>query len=77
MEETGVEPAVRDSKCLNCDQFLIRRGAGRFNEDLCQFCESKDEKAKFIKQQWEKRHPQAKFNADEEETEYSPYLIHT
>ena len=77
MEETGIEPVVDERKCLACDRFLIRAVKGDDNEDLCLFCEAKEEEAEFAKQQREKRHPQARFTADEEDTEYSPYLIHT
>ena len=83
MEETGIEPVVLESKCPNCDRFLVLLGRERFSErndggnDLCIFCEAKEEQAEFATRQREKRHPQARFNADEEDTEYSPYLIHT
>ncbi len=77
MEETGIEHVVIERKFLACDRFLIRAGKGKHNEDLCRSCETKEDEAEFAKRQREKRHPQARFTADEEDTEYSPYLIHT
>ena len=80
METTGHEPEVCERKCLHCNRFLIRVGKGDMWNDLCRFCDARREQAEFTVRQREKRHPQAKFDtndADDEDMEYSPYLIHT
>ena len=72
MKETGIEPVVLESKCPTCDRFLVLLGRDDCRNDLCRFCEAKEEQAEFAIRQREKRHPQARFNADEGDTEYSP-----
>ena len=83
MEETKIEPSVLESKCTNCDRFLVLEGrnihlkSNDCRNDLCKFCKAMEKQAEIAIQLREKRHHQARFNADEEDTEYSPYLIHT
>lgn len=77
-EETGSKPLLNESKCLGCDQSLSSPQCRGYGSGLyCLYCTAKQRRADFAMMQKQRRQPSTKINVDEEEDDYSPYLIHT
>ena len=79
-QETGLTPSLDEIECLRCGQSLSSlecRGKSNYNELYCVYCGAKLEQADFAVKQKEKRRPPAKIDSNEEQDDYSPYLIHT
>lgn len=77
---TGIKPPLDESECACCGRALSStecRGRGHNNELYCQYCSAKQAQAAFAAEQRQKRSPAAEIVSDEEQDDYSPYLLHT